>query len=104
MLLALLPRLQLLTKFFLGTIIAAVYVPYPYLIHDVFVFLIKNIESYVINGFEDDESVCGEVQSDGNDACSVVEENGGNDDGIGPGETNGFVKIGESEPDEGHND
>jgi len=103
----LIKRIQLLTKFILGTLVAIIHVPLPMISTEVLFNLIKKMENCVLredDGVEDDESVCGEVRCGEQDACSVAQKDGGNDGGPGSSETNGFIKVGESESDESDND
>ena len=97
-------RLQILTKFIIGAFVSIIYVPFPPLTEDILFSIIKNMRFHIRNGPEDDESVCGQVRGEQYGACDVAEEDGGDNGDNGPSETNGFVNVGESEPDEGENE
>ena len=96
----------MLTKFILGTLIAIIHVPLPMISTEALYNLIKRMENCVLkeDGVEDNESVCGEVRCGEQDSRDVAQKNGGHDGGSGSSETNGFIKIGESESDESGDD
>ena len=95
-------RIQILYTFIVGTMVALVHVPFPEFSTEVIYNLIKKLEDCVLKeyGFEDDESVCGDIRCSEQGSCDVAEEDGGDDGVTGPCETNGFIKVGESESDE----
>jgi len=100
MMMIMMHRCKILTHFLIGSIMAIVYVPFPNMVDGLLEYLIKSLNGHVVNhGLYDDESVCGEVQSTGQDTCSVAEEDGGDDGDAGPREANGFIKAGESQSD-----
>jgi hypothetical protein len=92
-------RLQILTRFAFGTLLSLVYVPFPNMVDVILVHLIKNLGTFIEYGLDDEESVCGEVQSDGEDARDVAQEDGSDDGDSGPGPADGFIKACESKSD-----
>lgn len=63
--------------------LSIVYVPFPEICDGLLHYIVKRVDHLIVNGEPCCEQVCKFVQSDGEDACSVVEENeqGNGEDG-----------------------
>lgn len=58
-----------------ATVISIIYIPFPEMCDAVMFHLVKNTEHLILNGEPRSKQFCKCVQADGEDACSVVEEN-----------------------------
>lgn len=68
-------RFAVFVHLVVATLVSLIYVPFPETCDAIMLHLVKNTERLLINGEYCSKQFCKCVQSDGEDACSVVEEN-----------------------------
>jgi len=68
-------RINALFSLLLASVISVIYVPFPDFCADIVYYLVKRTVRIIENDESEREPICEDVQPDGEDACSVVEEN-----------------------------
>ena len=68
-------RVAVFVHLVVATIVSIIYIPFPEVCDAVMYHLVKNTERLIANGESCSQQFCKCVQSEGEDACSVVEEN-----------------------------
>jgi len=91
-------RLNVLMSLALASVLAVLHVPFPSFCGDIIYYLVKRSERLIINGESDCKQFCPCVQTDGEDACSVVEENEPDDGLGGPREADESGGVDQREP------
>lgn len=87
-----------------ATLISFIHIPFPEICSDILYFLVKRLNSLVVNGEYYCQGVCKHFRPDEQDTCSVVEENEHSDGEDGYEQEDGFRRISESEPNGEKND
>ena len=77
-------RINALFSLLLASVISVIYVPFPDFCSDIVYYLVKRTTRIIENDESDREPICEDVQPEGEDACSVVEENESSDGEDGP--------------------
>jgi hypothetical protein len=72
-------RINALFSLLLASVISVIYVPFPDFCSDIVYYLVKRTARIIENDESEREPVCEDVQPDGEDSCSVVEENESSD-------------------------
>ncbi len=94
-------RLNAFLSLALASVLSLIYVPFPSFCGDIVYYLVKRSERLIINGESDRKQFCPGFQTDGEDTCSVVEENEPNDGQAGPGDADELGGVDQREPDGG---
>ena len=97
-------RLNVCINLLNATLISIIYVPFPDICGDILYYLVKRVNSLVLNGEYYCKDVHRRFRPDEQDACSVVEENEPDDGSNDYGQENEFGRISESESNESPDD
>jgi hypothetical protein len=91
-------RVKALFGILLASALSIIYVPFPDITGDIVYYLVKRSARIIENDESNRQQVCEGVQPEGEDACSVVEENEPCDGENGPNNTDESVGNDQREP------
>ena len=68
-------RVAVFVHLAVATVLSVIYIPFPEICDGIIHFLVKRVDYIIVNGESYCEHFHQRIQSSGEDACSVVEEN-----------------------------